>query len=130
MLWRGTRHWFSRGSGGGSSTSGPSEVPTAKLRFGELELSVSFDVIASRATVLSKTVPLGEGANVLLVDGVDGPERTVQVLRIDPTLPEGARQFERLLQRSETVIAFLGCDRISPDAPFLDRLLCERIQGK
>lgn len=126
VLWRGTPGWFRKsggasGGGGGSMGAGPTPmVRSAWVSQGGVNLSVRFDPAARKAWIQDKEIVL-DGANVVLVDGVDsaaGPQ-IVRTLRVDPeyqTTPMRASPAQMFIRRSPELVEFLQCDVRLPDA--------------
>jgi hypothetical protein len=135
VLWRGTPAWFTRGAGGGSSSSGGggSETVHTAVRYGGLELTVTFDRSARIARIQGKEIQLAD-ANVVFVDGVDGaggPE-VVGTIRVDPALAGPGPRIEPLLRRSPEILSFLRCDVRVPDEKMqaMFDLICAQVAGK
>ena len=144
VLWRGSPGWFRKGDGSGSGGSGQggtmAAVPGPMIRSewisqGGVKLSVRFDAAGRKTWIQDEEIALN-GANVVLVDGVDSPAgpQVLRTLRIDPgyetkveTLPYGppgreprtrpmAVPAQTFIRRSPELVEFLQCDVRLPDA--------------
>ena len=137
VLWRGTPGWFSGGKRGGSSTWGESAagrpgspdsersqgVVTHQFSFGRYSLSLRFD--RDVRTLLLQGMDLAlEGANVVLVDGVDSPvgPTVIGTRRIDWETASRPVRVEPLLRETPELLAFLRCDATLSD-PSLQALV-------
>jgi hypothetical protein len=139
ILWRGTPGWFLRGGGASSSGGGGSAGPGSGTTFshwisqGGVNLTLRFDPAARKVWIQDKELALDD-ANVVLVDGVDGPAgpQVVRTLRIDPeyetkmepppyAMPGRGPQLRArpvpvqiFIRRSPELIEFLQCDMPPP----------------
>ena len=111
VLWRGAPGWFLAGSGRGASYSEGNATFSAALNYGGLQLSLSYEPSRHSALVQGTVVALPNGANVILVDNVDGG--TVPaiggVVSVDSHF-EGNATFASLLGGSPEIVSFLRCD--------------------
>lgn len=135
VLWRGSNGWFlksgARGSGGGGG--GSQQTLTARATFGDLDLLAELDLQPRAVRIQGKPATLKPAdANVILVDGVEGPDlRVVSTLKIDPALASD-REIEPLFKRSPEVLAFLQCDQKSANTSvqMLADRSCQGTAGK
>jgi hypothetical protein len=114
VIWRGQPGWYTRGTSGGTSGGGSGTAFHHTVRYGGVELQLTFDMQTRVAEVQKTRVDLGDD-NVILVDDVDsaGGPRVVETLRLDATLPlpqRGIPMVAPLLGQSPHVLAFLRCD--------------------
>ena len=120
VLWRGAPRWYSHIDGGTTGMHPPestSEPLVSSFRFGDTELSLSFNPSTRVARLLGQEVVLGDD-NVIFVDQVGHPGMSPEIVgtaRIDLRLsPSGAnprgtphRQISEILRHSPEVQAFL-----------------------
>lgn len=120
VLWRGTKsEWYSAGPHRESGGEGDGKF-SATLQYGHVLLELQFDSARSKAVVQGKEISMQSGANVLLVDEVDGPSgvNSVRALTIDAAganldARKGISSLADLLGRSPDVISFLRCSETS-----------------
>jgi hypothetical protein len=117
VLWRGSNGWFLKSGARGSGGGGTQRTLTARATFGGLDLLAELDFQPREARIQGKPVVLKPAdANVILVDGVEGPDlRVASTLKIDPAMASD-REIEPLFKRSPEVLAFLQCDQKSASA--------------
>lgn len=136
VLWRGEPGWFMRRTSRSASGGGSAGVFHSTIRYGGLELQVTFESVTRVADVQGKRVELRD-ANVILVDDVGtaaGP-RIVGTLRIDPAMTpsgDGPLRMEEVLRRSSEVVSFLRCDAAMPGGKgqaMVDRI-CAHVLGR
>src|SRR5918993_2609518 len=76
VVWRGSPGWFMQGNKRGSSSGGSGDTFRETIRYGDLELELTFNASKRIAEIQGTAVELRD-ANVLLVDHVDasgGPQ--------------------------------------------------------
>jgi len=124
VLWRGTPGWFTRGSGGGASSSGGSVGPGGgrgtevhHIFKGGVKLTLEFDGDKRTARIQEREIDLRDD-NVVLMDDVDGAggPTFVGTRRIEPAFPQGLKDLRTLLKRSPELVAYLRCDARLDDA--------------
>jgi hypothetical protein len=137
VLWRGTPGWFmANTSGAGTSGGGRTGFYQTTIRYGGLELQLSFDGAARTAHIQGKPVKLGDD-NVILVDHVNSAEgpQVASTLRVEPDVPagEGTRpRVEEVVRRAPEIVDFLQCGAVLPggkNQALIDRL-CTMMLGK
>jgi hypothetical protein len=114
VFWRGTPGWFLRGDSSGSSgsASGGSAddrgAVVERLSFGGIRLDLEYDRSKRGVRIQGHDLAL-EGANVVLVDTVDGEDgpRVSGTREVDPLLPGGPAEVEAIVRRSPELYAFL-----------------------
>jgi hypothetical protein len=115
VLWRGSHHWFLKGSShGASGGGGQNGVVSASLQFGGRTLDLTFDKPRRQLSIQGKSQPISDDSNVVLVDETDaasGP-RVVKMLSI----PAEARAVDPrqgslapFFKRSKELVSFLQC---------------------
>jgi hypothetical protein len=142
VLWRGSPGWFwrdqgkggsgSSSSGGGIGGPGAPMMRTEWISQGGVTLNLRFDPTSGRLWILDQEIPLN-GANVVLVDGVDEPggPRVAGTVHIEPSfdsltdmpprmsLPAGYRPdsvpAQTFILRSPELVSFLRCDLPAPN---------------
>ena len=117
VLWRGSNGWFLKSGARGSGGRGSQRTLTARMSYGDLDLLAELDLQPRAVRIQGKPATLKPAdANVILVDGVEGPDlRVVSTLKIDPAMASD-REIEPLFKRSPEVLAFLQCDQKSTNA--------------
>ena len=117
VLWRGSNGWFLKSGARGSGGGGSQRTLTERVSYGGLELRAELDLQPRAVRIQGKPATLiPADANVILVDGVEGPDlRVVSTLKIDPAMASD-RQIEPLFKKSPEVLAFLQCDQKSANA--------------
>jgi hypothetical protein len=124
ILWRGAERWYLGGGGGSSSRgSGAGDVYRTTLQYGSMGIEFVYDRSRRLARIRDVELPLPDGHNVLLVDGVDRTDggltaRSLQADLAFTTVPgRGAtrafpseRDLAPILRRSPEIVAFLRCD--------------------
>src|SRR5262245_3661811 len=111
VLWRGSPGWFMR-SNGFASEHGLSPLPgrVYDIRQGGVRLTMSFNAATRVARVLDQDVPLTNGANVILVDDVDGPSgpRVVKTLKVNGALGSN-RVLNYLILDTPELLDYMRC---------------------
>lgn len=132
VLWRGAPGWFLAGSGQGASYSEGNATFSAALNYGGRQLSVSYEAARHTALIQGTAVDVPNGANVILVDGVD--LSTVPaiggVVSVDSHL-EGDPTFASLLGGSAEIVSFVRCDAGTPNEETnqrIRRLFCDDVK--
>ena len=133
VLWRGAPGWFLAGQGHRSSGGGSPDAWSASVEYAGIPLSVSFNRTTRVAVVQSRTMTLPADVNVLLVDGVDGPDGTLTVTTafVDPAMPASGNPMPPLLRRSDRLVEFLQCGLNVPQASaqrMID-MLCAQVRS-
>jgi hypothetical protein len=110
VLWRGTPGWFLQPGGSGGSRASDSPAYTW-IKYGEVSLSLDFDVARRIATIQGKTLALSDN-NVLFVDSVDTPNgpQVAGMMAVPSAMPGSAGQIAPLLRQSPRIMSFLRCD--------------------
>jgi hypothetical protein len=134
VLWRGSNGWFMKsGARGGGGGGGSQRTLTARVRYAGLDLLAELDLQPRAVRIQGNPATLQPfDANVILVDGTDGPNlRVVSTLKIDPAMTPD-KQVEPLLKRSSEILAFLQCDQTISD-PVVKAMVersCQSVMGK
>ena len=133
VLWRGSNGWFLKSGARGSGGRGTQQTRSARATFAGLDLLAELDLWPRAVRIQGKPATLKPAdANVILVDGVEGPDlRVVSTLKIDPAMTSD-RQIEPLFKRSPEVLAFLQCDQKSANGAvqILADRSCQGLIGK
>jgi hypothetical protein len=133
VLWRGSNEWFSKTGARGSSGGGNFRTLTARVRYAGIELMTELDLQPRAVRIQGVPATLKPSdANVILVDGVEGPDmRVVSTLKIDPAIAPD-KQIEPLFKRSPEILAFLQCDQkaSSPAVQMMAERSCQSVVGK
>ena len=129
VLWRGSPGWWSKSSGhDGASYSGGGTVFRATLRYGSINLDLSYDPAAHVVRLNDKPTTFREGSNTLLIDDVDSPQgpRLVSQLSV---VPEGTNVDPKrgslgpLFRRSTEIVSFLRCG-VGEMTPMINSMAC------
>lgn len=135
VLWRGTPGWFLEGQGHRSSGGGNADTTSVTIEYAGRPLTVVLDRKARLATVQGRPVDLNPDLNVVLVDGVDGPDSslTISTLHVDAGLPADLpSRLPAVLKRSDRLLPFLQCDLTVPQASAQRtiEMLCAHAMGR
>jgi len=117
VLWRGSNGWFLKSGARSSGGGGTRQALNARATFAGIDLLAELDLQPRAVRIQGKPATLKPAdANVILVDGVEGPDlQVVSTLKIDPAIASD-REIEPLFKRSPEVLAFLQCDQKSASA--------------
>lgn len=128
VFWRGRPGWWMTGPNGNASASVSDRTTTARAKYGDISLSVSFDAQSRVATLAGQKVALASN-NVVIFDGIDSPEggKVVKMMAADGTMED--RSFFAMVRRSPVLISFLQCDVGLPDpkADTMARQICSML---
>lgn len=134
VVWRGKPNWF--GVNGLGLRSGGNQIGTKTVlrhTYGTVTVNLEFDRSSRETTLDGTVVPLQQGANVILVDDVDGgtKRRVVEQLKIEASLRPWHNDPRVVLRRSDKLITFLQCDAaLAQSKPRSFTGLCEQLQRR
>ena len=129
VLWRGSPGWWSRSPGhDGASYSGGASVFRATLRYGSINLDLSYDTATHIVRINDEPIALRADSNALLIDDVDSQQgpRLVSQLPLDlggTNVDPKFGSLGPLFHRSTDIVSFLRCD-VGEMTPAISSMAC------